>query len=54
MIRQATNCDMDEAFHRLRAHARNHNEGLTQLAVRIVERTIASGELDEWKKPALS
>jgi GAF domain-containing protein len=51
MIRQATKCDMDEAFNRLRAHARNHNEGLTQLAVRVVERTMMSEELDEWKKP---
>jgi len=29
MISQATNCDMDVAFSRLRAHARNHNERLT-------------------------
>jgi AmiR/NasT family two-component response regulator len=49
MIRQATNCDMDEAFNRLRAHARNHNEGLTELAARVVERTMASSDLDEWK-----
>jgi GAF domain-containing protein len=51
MVRQASNCDMDEAFNRLRAHARNHNEGLTELAARIVERTTMSSELDEWKKP---
>ena len=32
MISQATSCDVDEAFNRLRTHARNHNEGLTALA----------------------
>jgi AmiR/NasT family two-component response regulator len=52
MIRQATNCDVDEAFNRLRAHARNHNEGLTDLATRVVERTMMSSELDEWVNPA--
>jgi GAF domain-containing protein len=52
MICQATNCDMAEAFNRLRAHARNHNEGLTELAARIVERSALSSELDEWVKKA--
>jgi AmiR/NasT family two-component response regulator len=50
MICQATNCDMDDAFNRLRAHARNHNEGLTVLATRLVGKTIASSDLDEWVK----
>jgi GAF domain-containing protein len=48
MVREATNCDMDEAFNRLRGHARNHNEGLTELATRVVERTMVLSELDEW------
>jgi GAF domain-containing protein len=52
MVREATNCDMDEAFNRLRAHARNHNEGLTELATRVVERTMVLSELDEWVRPA--
>jgi AmiR/NasT family two-component response regulator len=43
---------MDEAFNRLRAHARNHNEGLTELATRVVERTMVLSELDEWVRPA--
>ena len=47
MIRQSTDCGMDEAFNRLRAHARNHNEGLTDLATRIVERTTMPSDLDE-------
>jgi GAF domain-containing protein len=46
MISQATNCDMDEAFGRLRAHARNHNEGLTGVATRIVEGKLATNEVD--------
>jgi GAF domain-containing protein len=52
MVREATNCEMDEAFNRLRAHARNHNEGLTEVAGRVVERSLKSSELDEWQKPA--
>jgi GAF domain-containing protein len=51
MICQSTSCDMDEAFNRLRAHARNHNEGLTDLATRIVTKTILSADLDELAKP---
>jgi AmiR/NasT family two-component response regulator len=52
MVRQATSCGMDDAFNRLRAHARNHNEGLTELATRIVGRSVQSSELDEWTQPA--
>jgi GAF domain-containing protein len=51
MIRQSTNCDMDEAFSRLRQHARNHNVGLTDLATTIVEHSINPNDLDEWNKP---
>jgi GAF domain-containing protein len=51
MICQSTGCDMDDAFNRLRAHARNHNEGLTSLATRVVSKAILSRELDEWAKP---
>jgi AmiR/NasT family two-component response regulator len=47
MICQSTNCDMDEAFNRLRAHARNHNEGLTGLATRVVNKSLNSTDLDE-------
>jgi GAF domain-containing protein len=46
MICQSTSCDMDEAFNRLRAHARNHNEGLTTLATRVVATSIAPNNLD--------
>jgi GAF domain-containing protein len=46
MISQATNCDMDQAFGRLRAHARNHNEGLTGVATRVVEGNLDTNELD--------
>src|SRR5580658_9553814 len=50
MICQSTSCDMDDAFNRLRAHARNHNEGLTDLAVRVVGKSIAPTDLDDWAK----
>lgn len=49
MIRQALNCDMDEAFGRLRTHARNHNEGLTEVATLVVEGRIAPNALDTPK-----
>jgi GAF domain-containing protein len=45
-ISQATNCDMDQAFSRLRAHARNHNLGLTLLAISVVEGSASIEELD--------
>jgi GAF domain-containing protein len=48
MICQSTSCDMDEAFNRLRAHARNHNERLTTLATRVVATSIAPNDLDIW------
>jgi len=48
MVRQATRCKMDEAFSRLRAHARNHNEGLTDLAARIASNSLSAADLDEW------
>jgi GAF domain-containing protein len=51
MICQSTGSDMNDAFNRLRAHARNHNEGLTGLATRVVAKSIAPRDLDEWKKP---
>jgi GAF domain-containing protein len=51
MISQATSCDMDQAFARLRAHARNHNLGLTFVAVSIVDGTFESMELDYPRTP---
>ncbi len=52
MICQSTGCNMDEAFNRLRAHARNHNEGLTNLATRIVSKTTIPSNLDQWARRA--
>lgn len=51
MIRQVTGCKKDDAFDRLRAHARNHNEGVTVIARRIVGKSINSNDLDVWVKP---
>ena len=50
-ISQATNCDMDQAFSRLRAHARNHNLGLTLVAISVVEGTASIEELDPPRAP---
>jgi AmiR/NasT family two-component response regulator len=46
MVSQATNCDVDEAFNRLRAHARNHNARLTAVATSVVDGTIGPQDLD--------
>jgi hypothetical protein len=35
----------------MRAHARNHNEGLTDLATRVVEKSILPSDLNAWVKP---
>ena len=46
MISQSTNCSMDEAFARLRTHARNHNLRLTDVATSIVGGQIGISTLD--------
>ncbi len=45
-ISQATNVDMDRAFKRLRAHARNHNLHLSQLAADVAAGTTLPEGLD--------
>ena len=47
MVSESTQCTMDEAFERLRAHARNHNLGLTVVATSIVDGTLTSKDLDQ-------
>ena len=46
IIAEATHYDMDQAFGRLRAHSRNHNEGLTGSATAIVARSLRTDDLD--------
>ena len=46
MISQANQCGMDNAFERLRAHSRNHNLGLTQVARSIVTGELAPNQVD--------
>jgi GAF domain-containing protein len=45
-ISQAAGLDMDQAFRRLRSHARNHNLHLSHLAADIANGTIDPGRLD--------
>jgi GAF domain-containing protein len=52
MICQATGCNKDDAFDRLRAHAGNHHDGLTVIARRIVGKSIVPSDLDERERPA--
>lgn len=49
IIAEATRCGMDQAFGRLRAHSRNHNEGLTGVASAIVAGTLDANDLDKPK-----
>lgn len=51
MICQSANVDMDVAFNRLRAHARNHNERLTDVATMVVGGTLAIEVLDHPHQP---
>ncbi|MHB1087183.1 MAG: ANTAR domain-containing response regulator [Acidimicrobiales bacterium] len=46
MVSQGANCDMDTAFARLRAHARNHNERLTDVAKSVVDGQIRAVDTD--------
>ena len=45
IVSQATNCGVDEAFARIRSHARNNNIGLTTLATSLVEGRFSSNDL---------
>lgn len=49
-ISQATDTDMDQAFHRLRDHARNHNLRLADVAAQIAEGTISPDSLDRPRR----
>jgi GAF domain-containing protein len=46
MVSQATNCDVLQAFDRLRAYARNHNARLTAVATAVVDGTIRPQDLN--------
>ena len=46
MISQATNCDMIQAFDRLRAYSRNHNLRLTAVANSVVDGSLAPRDID--------
>jgi GAF domain-containing protein len=46
IIAESLKCDMDQAFARLRTHARNHNLGLTDVARGVVAGSIRSADLD--------
>jgi GAF domain-containing protein len=46
-VSQSTTCDMDQAFARLRMHARNHNLGLTDVARSVVDGKLDANKLDQ-------
>ena len=46
MIAERTGVDMEASFKRLRAHARNHNLRLVQLAQNVIDGTVAASSLD--------
>ena len=45
-ISESAGLDMDDAFRRIRRHARSHNLRLTDLCRAIAEGTLTSGSLD--------
>ncbi len=47
MVSQATSSDMDQAFIRMRTHARNHNLKLTEVSRMIVDSELSGVDLDE-------
>jgi GAF domain-containing protein len=51
IIAESLKCDMDAAFARLRAHARNNNLGLTDVARSVVAGTLRSQALDAPRPP---
>ena len=50
MFSQFSNLDMDEAFVRLRSHARNHNVRLSDVATNVVVGNLPMESLDRPKK----
>ena len=46
-VGQAADCSMDEAFDRLRLHARNHNARLTDVAEAVVMDGLKPDDLDK-------
>lgn len=51
MVSQAAQCDMNDAFARLRTHARNHNRRLTDVAGEVVEGSLLVADLDQPAAP---
>jgi transcriptional regulator with GAF, ATPase, and Fis domain len=51
MIAEHDRVDMDDAFSRLRAYARNHNRGLTEVAEALVAGTTQIDEIRPAKRP---
>ena len=51
MVSQAAQCDMNDAFARLRTHARNHNRRLTDVAEEVVEGSLLVADLDPPPAP---
>lgn len=49
MIAEREGVDMEQAFARLRHHARNHNLRLVAVANNVIEGTLAAAELDHLK-----
>jgi GAF domain-containing protein len=48
-VSQSAGLDMDQAFKRLRGHARNHNLHLSQLAADVADATVNPEDLDELR-----
>jgi AmiR/NasT family two-component response regulator len=46
MVAERAGLDMEQAFRRLRNHARNHNLRLSDVAHAVIDGSLADGDLD--------
>jgi AmiR/NasT family two-component response regulator len=51
VLAERTNLDMEQTFNRLRAHARNHNLRLADVAQGVIDGTLPTGSLDAAPPP---
>jgi GAF domain-containing protein len=51
VLAERANIDMEQSFTRLRAHARNHNVRLAEVAQRIIDGTLSTESLDPAPPP---
>ena len=51
MVAERAGLDMEQAFPRLRNHARNHNLRLVDVALAVIEGSLVDQDLDPSREP---